>query len=126
MEEEKKVECCENKMMSHKHGKCCCGHKAIKALVLALIIFTVFSLGVLVGSRSGRDFDGRGYGAREFNNSRMMRGYNNDSQNGNGGCRFQEADVQAPVSATPGCPMQAQIQTQVVSPTPVKTVTPVK
>jgi hypothetical protein len=132
---ETKETCCGHKGMFMKHHHCC-GHKVVRAFVLALIIFMVFSIGVSVGrhlsSGFGRDFENGNFEQR--GGGRMMRGYdNNNYQNYQteniGGCAMQNGGRinDAVISGQATCPMQqAQIQTQVVSPTPIKTAIPVK
>lgn len=150
MEEDKKEEvkevgaCCGK----HHHRHACCGHKAIKMAIIAIAVFIIFSIGVCVGRhgdyREGRNFERGNFeqmGGR-MNGAGMMRGLEADVQGEAGGCRFKNAgnqttdscpmqhnQVQAEtisISAPSTCPMQAAQQTQIVVPTPFKTVTPIK
>ena len=138
MEEEKTEEivkteeCCNHKKFGkHFHG--CCGHKVARAVLLALIIFAIFSLGACVGSHrsSNREFrGGRNFNFEQRGGGRMMQNNNFRGQENNGGCRFQgqnnqdqfqgQVEVQSVPSATIQVVSPSQTQTQ------VKTVTPAK
>jgi hypothetical protein len=133
MEEEKKeeivkvTECCDHKKFGHHfHG--CCGHKVARAILLALAIFAIFSLGVCVGSH--RNFDreiryGRTFNFEQQGGGRMMRPNNFQGQQNNSGCRFQEQNNQDQFQGQVEVQSVPSATIQVVSPQ-VKTVTPAK
>ena len=127
-----KEECCTKKGMFMKHHHHCCGHKLVKAIILVVVIFAIFSVGVAVGSHLGR---GRSFEKGNFNQrgGQMMRGYNNNMMPGqNGGRRFHNQINQGQFQGQIEVQAQPSVQTipaatiQVVAPNQVKTVTPAK